>query len=122
MKISTIKTGDIVLVDLDPTRGAEKKKTRPCIVVEAQASALGLFLAVPITDDKHQKSPLFVKIKRWKEYGLTKPSVIDVYQVRSLDSSRILNILGKVSDEILNEIRKIFAILFAIEEQHLNAI
>lgn len=119
MKTSAIEVGDIVLVDLDPTRGAEKKKTRPCVVMESKASVLGLFLAVPITDDKQQKSPLFVRIKHWKECGLTKPSIIDAYQIRSLDCSRILKVLGKAPEDILNEVKKILAILLAIDESHL---
>lgn len=49
------KRGEIWLVNLDPTIGAEIKKTRPSIIISSNAlGKLPLKLVVPVTD--------------WKEY------------------------------------------------------
>jgi len=34
-----IRRGDVFLVNLDPTRGAEIKKTRPCVIVSPDESS-----------------------------------------------------------------------------------
>ena len=44
--------GEVRVVDLDPTRGHEQAKTRPCIVVSDarfNRSASGLVVVVPLT-------------------------------------------------------------------------
>jgi mRNA interferase MazF len=49
----TVKRGDIWLVNLDPTVGAEIKKIRPVVVVSANdLGKLPIKLVAPITDWK----------------------------------------------------------------------
>ena len=48
-----MKRGEIWLINLDPTLGAEIKKTRPAVIVSAdQLGKLPLSIIVPITDWK----------------------------------------------------------------------
>ncbi|MGH2515336.1 MAG: type II toxin-antitoxin system PemK/MazF family toxin [Ktedonobacterales bacterium] len=50
MQVSDPRRGDIWLVQLDPTRGMEIRKTRPAVVVTADVyAAMPLRIIVPIT-------------------------------------------------------------------------
>ena len=60
-----MKQGEIWLINLDPTIGAEIKKTRPAIVVnDNNLGKLPLKIIVPLTDwkDKFDVAPWMVKI------------------------------------------------------------
>lgn len=51
-----MKFGDIKLICLDPTVGAEMKKTRPCIVIspDEMNAALKTVIVAPITSKKRE--------------------------------------------------------------------
>ena len=65
-----MKQGEIWLISLDPTIGAEIKKTRPAIFVNDNAlGKLPLKIIVPLTDwkDRYEISPWMVKINPSKQ-------------------------------------------------------
>lgn len=53
--VSGPRPGDVYLVNLDPTKGGEVEKTRPCVVVSPdQLNAhLSTFLVAPLTTGRH---------------------------------------------------------------------
>ena len=56
------KRGEIWLINLDPTIGAEIKKTRPAVVVNSDyIGKLPLKLVVPITNWGHKNSELRIQ-------------------------------------------------------------
>lgn len=58
-----MKQGEVYLINLDPTIGAEIKKTRPAIIVNDDAlGKLPLRVIVPLTDwkDKYKVAPWMV--------------------------------------------------------------
>ena len=60
-----MKQGEIWLINLDPTVGAEIRKTRPAIIVNDNAlGILPLKIIVPVTDwkAKYEIAPWMVKI------------------------------------------------------------
>jgi len=80
-----VKQFDIITVDLDPTRGKEKNKYRPCVVISNDLvndhSAFSWIM--PITSrEKVYPTDLEVKTKNNNVHG-----VIDTVQIRSLDLS-----------------------------------
>jgi len=82
-----MRQGEIWLINLDPTLGAEIKKTRPAIVVNDNAiGRLPLKVIVPLTDWKvrYTAAPWMVKLDPDKKNKLTKASSADCFQVRSL--------------------------------------
>ena len=86
--------GEVWLVELDPARGAEMQKTRPAVVLSSDAlGALPLKLVAPVTGWKMQseKNPWHVPVDPDDRNGLTKRSVIDALQIRSLDVGRFRN-------------------------------
>lgn len=101
------KRGEVWLVNLDPTIGAEIQKTRPAVVVSSDVvGKLPLKLVVPVTDWKpYFASNLWhVWIEPTQTNGLTKPSAADVLQLRSVDTKRFVRQVGTVSTSDLQEI------------------
>ncbi|AEF80068.1 type II toxin-antitoxin system PemK/MazF family toxin [Leadbettera azotonutricia] len=100
-----MKQGEIWQVSLDPTLGAEMKKTRPALIINDNAMGkLPLKVIVPITDWKehYRIAPWMVKIEPRPDNGLVKTSSIDCFQIRSVSEERLINYLGAITtDEIL---------------------
>jgi mRNA interferase MazF len=96
--------GEIWLVDLDPTIGAEMNKTRPALIMsDNRLGKLPLKVIVPITGWKEHYSiaPWMIKIAPNAENGLTKISSIDCFQIRSVSQNRLTEKIGAItSDEI----------------------
>jgi mRNA interferase MazF len=102
-----MKRGDIWLINLDPTVGAEIKKTRPAVIVNSdELGKLPLKVIVPVTDWKNHYSiaPWMIKLVPNKQNGLSKISSADCFQVRSVSESRFVKKLGQVDIQLMNEI------------------
>ena len=113
-----MRRGEVWLVNLDPTIGAEIKKTRPAIIVNDDAiGILPLKVIVPITDwkDRYAVAQWMVKIDPDAKNGLTKPSAADAFQVRSIAQERLVQQLGKLSDVAMEKILVALAIVLGIE-------
>lgn len=108
------KRGEIWLVNLEPTIGAEIQKTRPTIIISSDViGKLPLKLIVPITDwkDYFASNLWHIYLEPSPENGLAKPSTADVLQLRSVDIRRFTRRLGIVSPTILQEITEAIAAL-----------
>jgi mRNA interferase MazF len=113
-----MKQNEIWLINLDPTIGAEIKKTRPAIIVNDNAlGKLPLKIIVPITDwkDPYYIAPWMIKIDPNKKNGLTKESSADCFQIRSVSQDRFVKRLGELSDSIMEEIRIELSIVLSID-------
>ncbi|WP_354359898.1 type II toxin-antitoxin system PemK/MazF family toxin [Pedobacter sp. UYP30] len=97
------------LIDLDPTKGAEIRKTRPAVIVNDDGlGKLPLKIIVPITDWKeHYKiAPWMVKINLSVSNGLAKVSSADCFQIRSLSQKRLIKKIGFIDINTLQEIKE----------------
>jgi mRNA interferase MazF len=103
-----MKQNEVWLINLDPTVGAEIKKTRPAIIVNDNSlGKLPLKIIVPITDwkDRYEIAPWMIKIEQNSKNGMAKDSSADCFQVRSVSQDRFVKRLGELSDSIMDEIR-----------------
>ena len=103
-----MKQGDIWLINLDPTVGAEIKKIRPAIIVSDDSlGKLPLKIIVPITDwkERYEIAPWMIKLEPNSKNGLTKDSSADCFQVRSVSQERFIKKLGNISAGIMDEIK-----------------
>lgn len=103
----SVKRGEIWLVNLDPTLGAEIQKTRPVIVVNSDSiGALPIRLVAPITEwkDYFSGNVWHVKLGPNTTNGLTKPSVVDTLQLRGVDTLRFIRKLGEVSPQMMRTV------------------
>ncbi|HMX39776.1 MAG TPA: type II toxin-antitoxin system PemK/MazF family toxin [Saprospiraceae bacterium] len=94
-----MKRGEIWLVNLDPTIGAEIRKTRPAIIVSNdEIGILPLRVIVPITDWKphYSAAKWMVKLEPDLDNNLSKPSSADCFQVRSVSKERLIKKLGNI--------------------------
>lgn len=101
-----MRQGEIWVINLDPTIGAEIQKTRPCVIVnDDSVGVLPLKTIAPINEykDKFKDVPWMVTINPGHENGLDKKSVIDLFQVRSVAEERLVEHVGMIgADQILN--------------------
>jgi mRNA interferase MazF len=112
-----MRRDEIWLINLDPTVGAEIRKTPPAVVVSDNAvGILPLKVIVPITDwkDKYAIAPWMVRLEPDRTNGLSKPSAADAFQVRSIAQQRFTQRLGSISDNELRQITKALATVLKI--------
>ena len=113
-----MQRGEIWLINLDPTVGAEIKKTRPAVIVNDDAiGILPLKVIVPITDwkDHYAVAAWMVRLEPDDENGLTKTSAADTFQVRSVEQERFVRRRGKLSDTAMQAMIRALATVFSIE-------
>jgi len=86
---------EVYLIDLDPTKGHELKKTRPCLVVSPNEmnKIIGTVIIAPMTTKSHNY-PTRVAISFNEKNGWI---VLD--QIRTVDKSRLIKRIGKIKDE-----------------------
>jgi mRNA interferase MazF len=99
-----MKRGEIWLVNLDPTIGAEIKKSRPAIVINNdELGRLPLRVIVPITEwnNDYAVAEWMVKLIPDVANGLSKTSAADCFQIRSVSKTRMVKRMGVVRDDIL---------------------
>ncbi len=112
-----IARGQVWDVNLDPTVGAEIKKTRPCVVVSSdKIGILPLKVIVPITQwqDAFEGQPWFVKIDPDTVNGLTRPSAADAFQVKSISTDRFVKQRGALSSEQMADIVSAVALVLQV--------
>jgi len=104
-----VARGDIFLVDLDPTRGHEIRKTRPCLVVSPDElnQHVNTFIVAPLTTGSHAY-PFRVPCTF---QGKTGHVVLD--QLRTVDRERLVRRLGTPSLAVVTECLTILQEMFA---------
>ena len=101
--------GELWLVNLEPSIGAEMKKTRPAVIINDNAiGKLPLKIIVPITQwkDHYTVAPWMVKIEPSSQNKLAKPSSIDCFQIRSVSQERLVSKIGDITHDEINEVKK----------------
>ena len=112
-----MRRGEIWLINLDPTIGAEIRKTRPTVIVsDDTVGRLPLKVIVPVTEwkDRYAFVPWLVKLDPTEKNGLNKTSAADAFQVRSVAQERFVSQLGIVSDDDMQKIMRALAIVLRI--------
>jgi mRNA interferase MazF len=105
-----MRRGEVYLVDLDPSLGAESQKTRPAILVSndaanrtAERNQRGVVTVVPVTSSTTRVYPFQVLIGAG-DGGLDKESKALAEQIRSVDVRRLTHRIGAVRAETMRAI------------------
>jgi mRNA interferase MazF len=109
-----ISRGEIWRVSLDPTIGAEIRKTRPVVVVSSDAiGLLPIKLVAPLTEwkDYLAQNIWHVKVVPDSMNGLEKASAVDTLQLRGVDTQWFIQKLGNVSPSVMRSIVEAIAAL-----------
>ncbi|MEW5988233.1 MAG: type II toxin-antitoxin system PemK/MazF family toxin [Chloroflexota bacterium] len=117
--MTKLKRGMVIDVNLDPTRGAEKGKIRPCVVVtnDIYNERVPVIQVVPITEWSSKKAQIRtnVEIVPSRTNGLVKKSVADCLQTRPVDYRfRLVGVRGALTAEEMNQIDQALKIVFAL--------
>lgn len=99
--------GSLVWVGLDPARGAEVPKTRPCIIVSrTEANDISSTVTVvPLSSVQGRPAERLVQpLLAAKETHLPKDSRALCDQVRTIDKGRIRATVGVLDEELLGKI------------------
>lgn len=90
----TVRRGEVWWVDLDPTRGSEIRKTRPAVVLTADAlnRARRTVVVVPLSTGPTPRPPIVVATA---SAGAGSVAVCD--QVRAVDKSRLTRRVGQLA-------------------------
>lgn len=105
------------MVNLSPTVGAEITKTRPCVITSSnEIGILPLKVIAPITDYKthYDSVPWMVELSPDGLNKLSKRSVVDLFQLRSVSQTRLIRNIGKVTEEEFQVILDAIKIVFGI--------
>lgn len=117
--MNEIKRGLVIDIDLNPTKGSETGKIRPCIVVtnDIYNKRVPVIQVVPVTEWNEKKSKIRtnIELEPTEENGLTKKSIADCLQTRPIDHRvRLIKIRGKLSSSIMREIDYALRLVFDI--------
>ena len=91
--------GDIYWVNLNPTKGSEINKLRPCVLVGATPvnQARHTVVVVPLSTSSQARLPITVSVT-----CLDKRVIAVCDQIRAIDKSRLIKSAGKLSLADLN--------------------
>lgn len=109
MAVEPPQRGEVYLVGLDPTRGREIRKTRPCVVISPDDlnDHLQTILVAPLTTGSHSY-PFRIPCRFQRRDGHI---VLD--QIRAIDISRLVRKLGKVPPATLRSVLQVLREMFA---------
>lgn len=100
-----MKRFDVCRMSLDPTRGSEIKKTRPCLIVspDEMNDHISTVIIAPMTS-KGRNYPTRVACRF---QGVQGQVVLD--QIRTVDKARLGRISGRTQEKVLAGLAEMFA-------------
>ncbi|NHZ72556.1 MAG: type II toxin-antitoxin system PemK/MazF family toxin [Aquificales bacterium] len=113
MSISSYKQLEIRWINLDPTRGAETQKKRPCVILQSDVVNRGsrTIIIAPILPG-HKGWPFVINLTPTQKNGLDKDRHINLKQLRVVDVSRIEDRQGLLEEQYLKPIEDAIHIIF----------
>jgi mRNA interferase MazF len=117
--MSELRRGWVVDVDLEPTKGSETGKIRPCIVVtnDVYNERVPVIQVVPLTEWTAKKGKIGtnVRVEPSVVNGLSKVSIADCLQTRPIDQrQRLVAVRGELEPEILVKIDQALKVVFGL--------
>lgn len=100
--------GDVYLIELDPTRGSEIRKTRPCLVISPDElnQHLRTVIVAPMTTGG-QAYPWRVRCRFRDRAGF-----VAMDQLRTVDSERLSRRLGRIAPGTLTTVLAVLQEMF----------
>jgi mRNA interferase MazF len=114
-----LKRGMIIDVNLDPTKGSETGKIRPCVVVtnDVYNERVPVVQVVPITEWSAKKARITTNVEIYpsSDNGLAKKSIADCLQTRPIDHRhRLVKIRGRLSIDKVQEVSQALKVVFEL--------
>lgn len=108
---------EIWWVDLEPTRGSETRKKRPCVILQSDTfnRASQTLLVAPLLPG-HRKWLSCVNVLPTKQNGLDKERNIQLKQIRVVDISRVSKKQGILEKPYFPAITQALQDIFGLDE------
>lgn len=104
---------EIRWVDLEPTRGAETQKNRPCVIVQSDlVNRESQTLIVAPLLPGHKPWPFVVNVDPSQANGLDQPRHLNLKQLRAVDRGRITNRQGLLEHRYVEPFREALRLIF----------
>jgi mRNA interferase MazF len=122
--VVTIKRGDIILCDFNPVIGTEQSGIRPAVIIQIdRANAVSPHTIVAPLTSRIRKSLLpshvFVPIG---VANLTQDSVILCEQIRVIDKSRIIRVIGHLDKEYIMQLNVALCTILGLSDDEVAQI
>ena len=114
----TVKRGEIYYADLSPVVGSEQGGVRPVLIVQNDVGNRysPTVIAAAITSQKEKsKLPTHIEINS-QVCGLSRDSVVVLEQIRTLDTKRLKEKMGRLDDGSMGQINQALSISFGLGE------
>ena len=115
-----MRRGDIVWVDLDPSRASEANKRRPAVVVSndganrtAERLGRGVITVVPVTTNVSRVYPFQVLLPG-DECRLPKTCKAQAEQIRSVSIDRVDGLAGRLPPELIEALDRAIRLHLAL--------
>ena len=108
----TMKQFEVWTVELNPTKGAEINKTRPCLIISPDSinKTLSTVIVAPLTHTiKDYPSRIDCNFN-------LEPGQIVLDQIRSVDKMRLIKKAGKMDAETSNNVCTILQVMFQFHD------
>src|SRR3989344_96086 len=112
-----LKRGDILLANLEPTKGSEQGGIRPVLVIQNDISNKHspVTIVAAITSKISEKEyPTDVFISK-NESGLDKDSTIMLNQIRTIGNARLIKKIGSLDNFTMNKVDRAIKVSLAID-------
>jgi mRNA interferase MazF len=109
VSVTDVRRGHVYLVALNPTRGGEIRKTRPCVVVSPDElnAHMQTYIVAPLTTGS-RPYPFRIGCQFQGKAGYV---VLD--QIRTVDRGRLVRRLGRLSPQALEKSLTVLGEMFA---------
>ncbi|PYQ59715.1 MAG: type II toxin-antitoxin system PemK/MazF family toxin [Acidobacteria bacterium] len=114
-----IRQGEVYWLHFGAPEGSEPAGRRPALVVQHDRfnrSAISTIVVAAVTSNLRLAAmPGNVRLRRG-EAGLSRPSVVNVSQLRTVDRSRLSDRVGVLGPTRLKEVLQVLVLLFGTED------
>mgnify|MGYP002621805865 CR=1 FL=1 len=114
--VQNIKRGDIFIVDLDETIGSVQSGLRPVVVIQNDIgnkhSTTLIVASITSKSKKKREMPTHIVVN---VEGLAKESIIQLEQITTVDKQQILEFIGEMPIEVMEQVDKAIKISLALD-------
>jgi mRNA interferase MazF len=116
VRLNHPRRGEVYLVRLDPTLGAEIKKTRPAIILQNDIDNRHSLTTIVIPLTSKFEYPLYPAdvLVQATEGGLATDSVALLNQIRAVDRIRLVRCLGRLQRRTMAEVDRALLIVTGV--------
>ena len=118
---STVRRGEIYYADLSPVVGSEQGGVRPVLIVQNDTGNRHspTVIAAAITSRTGKaKLPTHIELPG-QSSDLPRDSIILLEQIRTLDKKRLREKMGRVEDDIMQQVDAAIAVSFGLPHERL---